>query len=299
METCQKKRDAPTRTQDGWFCILLPRCYRKRPRHENLLRSEYVVRGRIAVADEFRLQYAALQEDWNNRKMAKECTPDEMSTLMGGRRARRWRNEKALRDLAGPMSAEHMASLFSPAPFGVQYDSAWTVAMHPDNLPLWEEFISIDMDEESTVLAKARTKSCSTRDPLRESRNSWQRMGSRYRRILCRAAAHEPSLVKCLEDVIVQFDYSLKEERVVRFDSRFERLIFQGLCDYHDVFHRTSNVIGDSAQVCVWTRRWENLDLLMRIPCIEFLAHIGKIDPEAPMTKSEGYEQGWVVLNGH
>lgn len=299
METCQRERESTTQTQDGWWCTLLARCYLGRPGHEKFLRSECVMRERIKIVDEFRSRCSACQEDWNSRKMAKECTPDEMSTLMGGRRARRWRNEKALRDLAGPMSAEHMASLFSPAPFGVQYDSAWTVAMHPDNLPLWEEFISIDMDEESTVLAKTRTKPCSTRDPLCESRNSWQRMGSRYRRILCRAATHEPFLVKRLEDVIIQFDYSLKEEQVVQFDSRFERLIFQGLCDYHDAFYRTSNVVGDSAQVGVWTRRWQNLDLLTRIPCTDFLAHIGKIDPGAPMSESEGYEQGWVVLNGH
>jgi len=195
------------------------------------------------------------------------------------------------------MSAEHMASLFSPVPFGMQYDSAWTVAMHPDNLPLWEDFISIDMDEESIVLGTDRTEQCSKRDSLYEARLCWQRMGSRYRRVLCRAATHEPSLVKRLEEVIVQFDYSLKQELMIDFESRFERLIFNGLCDYHDVFYHTSNFVGDSAQVRVRTRKWQNLDALARVPCTEFLVHIGKIDPESTMLEPKSFVQGWAVLN--
>lgn len=215
-------------------------------------------------------------EDWNSRKTAKSCTEEDMSPV-GGRRARRWRNEKELRDLAGPMSAEHMASLFSPVPFGISYDSMWTVAMHPENYSVWENFISIGMDEESLALKSFARKETAPRDHYSGARRNWQRMGSRGRRIVCRAATCEPGLVKRLEDAILQFDFSLEGRHSMLFDSRFERLLCNGLCDYHGLSYETTFLEGEDAEMTLWHPRRRVVGMDGRITCTEFLVHIGKI----------------------
>lgn len=70
---------------------------------------------------------------------------------VGGRRRRRFLNDKLLRDLAGPMSANDMASLFAPAPFGEVKESALSVLMREQGA-LWSHFLSIDYDKQSNVL---------------------------------------------------------------------------------------------------------------------------------------------------
>lgn len=196
---------------------------------------------------------------------------------VGGRRARRWRNEKELRDLAGPMSAEHMASLFSPVPFGISYDSMWTVAMRPENFSVWENFISIGMDEESLTLKSLARKQTVPKDRFSGARRNWQRMGSRGRHIVCRAATCEPELVKRLEDNILQFDFSCQERHTMPFDSRFERLLCYGLCDYHGLSYETTLLEGEDAVMTLWHPRRGLLGLDGRITCTDFLVHIGKI----------------------
>lgn len=70
---------------------------------------------------------------------------------VGMRRRRRFLNDKLLRDLAGPMSAGDMASLFAPAPFGVVRESALSTIMQQQG-SLWSHFLSIDYDKQTSVL---------------------------------------------------------------------------------------------------------------------------------------------------
>ncbi|KAG1662014.1 hypothetical protein FOA52_009503 [Chlamydomonas sp. UWO 241] len=74
---------------------------------------------------------------------------------VGARRRRRWLNEKHLRDLAGPLTAADMNSLFTPVPFGVVRDSPLTqIREDPDAAAVWDSFRNIDPEKEARVLQK-------------------------------------------------------------------------------------------------------------------------------------------------
>lgn len=65
---------------------------------------------------------------------------------------RRWLNDKLLRDMAGALTAQDMASLFKPVPFGEQRASAWERAARPEHAVLWDLFRTLDMDKQGRVL---------------------------------------------------------------------------------------------------------------------------------------------------
>ena len=74
---------------------------------------------------------------------------------VGQRRQRRWLNDKLLRDMAPPLTAKDMESLFKPAPFGdTGYVSAFTLAAAPEHAALWDLFRSVDSDKQNRVLLK-------------------------------------------------------------------------------------------------------------------------------------------------
>lgn len=89
---------------------------------------------------------------------ASDLEAAELAALerVGGRRRRRFLNDKLLRDLAGPMSAHDMASLFAPAPFGEVKESALSVLIREQG-SLWSHFLSIDFDKQTNVLEVWRT----------------------------------------------------------------------------------------------------------------------------------------------
>ena len=88
---------------------------------------------------------------------ASDLEAAELAALerVGGRRRQRFLNDKLLRDLAGPMSASDMASLFVPAPFGEVRESALSVLMREQG-SLWSHFLSIDYDKQANVLQVLR-----------------------------------------------------------------------------------------------------------------------------------------------
>jgi hypothetical protein len=64
-------------------------------------------------------------------------------------------NEKTLRDLAGPLSAADMTSLFHPAPFGHVHESPLQqISEDAAAAAVWDSFRSIDPDKERRVLEK-------------------------------------------------------------------------------------------------------------------------------------------------
>lgn len=72
---------------------------------------------------------------------------------VGHRRRRRWLNDKALRDMAGHMTAHDMEHQFKPIPFGAEPPaSAFMEAMSSENVVTWDGFRNIDMDKEARVL---------------------------------------------------------------------------------------------------------------------------------------------------
>lgn len=73
----------------------------------------------------------------------------------GLRRRRRWLNDKVLRDIAGPMTAQDMHDQFHPVPFGsAGPPSAFALAATAEVAPLWDKFRNIDADKQAAVLQR-------------------------------------------------------------------------------------------------------------------------------------------------
>eukprot|EP00887_Chlorella_sp_A99_P006276 scaffold3.g6276.t1 len=84
-----------------------------------------------------------------------EAAEAQALARVGQRKARRWMNDRLLREMCGHLTAAEMAALFQPAPWGERgVASVFSQATSPQHIQLWELFRSVDMDRESRVLLK-------------------------------------------------------------------------------------------------------------------------------------------------
>ena len=83
---------------------------------------------------------------------------------VGRERRRRFLNDKLLRDMAGPLTARDMESLFKPAPFGESnHTTPLQQALEPENATIWDLFRNIDFDKQNRLLkvqSYARLDNC-------------------------------------------------------------------------------------------------------------------------------------------
>jgi hypothetical protein len=109
--------------------------------------------GKEAHAQEMmRLMSRTMQQD-ETQQLVDLAELRALQTV-GTRRRRRWLNERALRDLSGPLTAEDMHALWAPPPFGVIKESP--LQQLRDNkaaFAIWDSgFRSIDHDRQQRVL---------------------------------------------------------------------------------------------------------------------------------------------------
>lgn len=72
---------------------------------------------------------------------------------VGRERRRRFLNDKLLRDMAGPLTARDMESLFKPAPFGESnHSTPLQQILEPENATIWDLFRNIDFDKQNRLL---------------------------------------------------------------------------------------------------------------------------------------------------
>lgn len=160
----------------------------------------------------------------------------------GKRKVRRWRNERLLRDLAGPLDAISIGSLYAPPPWGEKTEATvlekvtavdFDYGMITD-MSAWEPFRnSVDMDKQDKLLSRAK------RSPLPKSAavTAWQSVDRSARCALRRTAGW--SLVRELEDKLIDFQQKLdgelieQEEIQIPLDTAFERMLLHGLCQFH------------------------------------------------------------------
>uniref|UniRef100_A0A383VNR7 R3H domain-containing protein n=1 Tax=Tetradesmus obliquus TaxID=3088 RepID=A0A383VNR7_TETOB len=188
----------------------------------------------------------------------------------GHRRRRRWLNEKVLRDMAGPMSAQDMQSQFSPVPFGsYPPPSAFASAMAPEHLPLWEHFRNIDLDKQDKVLQRweqhnqeqqqqqqqqHRPGTLITRHEQQEAAaaaalDRWRAVSRSARSALKKANVHsvlelEMQLLQLLEQP------DPHAEQLLELPDGFARLLVHGLAEFHGLLSST-RVVSGSKLVCV------------------------------------------------
>lgn len=179
---------------------------------------------------------------------------------VGARRRRRWLNDKLLRDMAGPLTAMDMESLFKPVPFGFTgYESALTQACAPQNAAVWSHFININPDKEKRVLQKweAHIQEMSSHAdrsdlPTYRALQSWSRVPRKLRSALKSAGPHP---VAELEAQLLQMLDAEGEVSEVHLElGPFERLLGHGIAEFHGLVSISRDGADGSRELVVRRR---------------------------------------------
>jgi R3H-associated N-terminal domain len=194
---------------------------------------------------------------------------------VGQRRQRRWLNDKLLRDMAPPLTAKDMESLFKPAPFGdTGYVSAFTLAAAPEHAPLWDLFRSVDSDKQNRVLLKWEEHVKELRAEVNNMHHNeggnikkaepalvaataalqgWAAVGPRGRKALRRAPRGcaeeiEAPILRLVED-------SVENEVVLELDDGFQRLLAHSIAKFHSLCAQSRDSLDGGKVVVVRKRR--------------------------------------------
>ena len=154
----------------------------------------------------------------------------EAERTMGRRKRRRWANERLLREMAGPLSAEDMASQFAPVPFGTpRPTSALESAVRGGGL-LLERVLRPD-EEEERLLAAARAGP-SPRRPAPPAGGGWGAVKRKNREALATAPT---ALVRQLEEGLFSALASRGREPVLDVEEAYQRLLLYGIAQFHGI----------------------------------------------------------------
>eukprot|EP00892_Ulva_mutabilis_P001272 jgi/Ulvmu1/11145/UM071_0029.1 len=161
---------------------------------------------------------------------------------LGARSRLRWANDRLLRQLAGPMTAQDMVNLFSPPPFGESKESALQEALRaaPD---LWGRLRNVDMDKEALMLQKWREHNATHRRGGKQvllaggcrgnaanAVAAWSSVGRKGRAALRKLDIHR---VHVLEEHVGQFMAAGDAEAAIKLEDGFERCAMHGLAAFH------------------------------------------------------------------
>ena len=152
----------------------------------------------------------------------------EAERTMGRRKRRRWANERLLREMAGPLTAEEMASQFAPVPFGTpRPTSALESAVRGGGL-LLERVLRPD-EEGERLLAAARA---GPRRPAPQPGGGWGAVKWKNREALATAPT---ALVRQLEEGLFSALASRGREPVLDVEEAYQRLLLYGIAQFHGI----------------------------------------------------------------
>ena len=240
---------------------------------------------------------------------ASEAELAELRALqsVGTRRRRRWLNERALRELAGPLTADDMQALFLPPPFGVIresplqqlldnkaaasiWDSFRTIEHHRQErvLEVWAEHNkSLKNKKEGTNRVQGEEELSKITNPnlanAQEALTRWGRVSQQGRAALRKA--HVQSVL-ALEMKVVEGG----EEDII-VENGFGRLLVHSLCVFHGLHSVTrkdkSSVTIRKGHECPPPSIIMCCDVL---GCLEELRILSKIDSLSPLLLSRYIE---------
>lgn len=214
---------------------------------------------------------------------------------VGTRRRRRWLNERALRELAGPLTVDDMRLLWAPPPFGVVRDSA--LQQLRDNkaaYAIWDSgFRNIDHDRQERVLevwaehnrtlkSKREGRGQAQDDNQREGEeapkpsdpnlvsaqlalNSWGRISQQGRAALRNAHIHS---VLGLELRVME----VQDEEDIVVDNGFGRLLIHSLASFHGL-----HSVASKDKTTVTIRRHHQDQKPLQIMCCDILGCLGEL----------------------
>lgn len=223
--------------------------------HDWLSASAYV-RGadqtaRVVSKKKHRSKRNSGVSDFENERLEAEQKIRVLWKL-SNRHYRRWMNDRLLRELAPPLDATEIGSLFAPPPWGeksvaspFERVSAFGEGSAHD-VAAWEPFRNnVDMDAEANALQHR------TRHRGKLGNNAalvaWQGVSHRSRDVLRRSSSWH--LVNLFEEKILDF---LKEmERggssflLLDVDDAYHRMLIHGICEFHCLSSKTISNMED------------------------------------------------------
>ncbi|KAH7291125.1 hypothetical protein KP509_29G001600 [Ceratopteris richardii] len=183
---------------------------------------------------------------------------------VSNRNYRRWMNDRLLRELAPPLDAQEIGSLFAPPPWGeksVQSPFARVIACGEDfenDKVAWEPFRNnVDMDMEARVLQQSTRESnkviCKEGQKHKAALRAWQGVSHKYRDILRRRSSWH--LISLFEEKIISFLEEVVSGRseylYFNVEDAYHRLLIHGLCEFHGLVSKTiSNIESDGSIGC-------------------------------------------------
>lgn len=177
---------------------------------------------------------------------------------LSNRHYRRWMNDRLLRELAPPLDAQEIGSLFAPPPWGEKSIASpfeRVTALGESSaydMAAWEPFRNnVDMDAEAKALqhrARPQAKK-QDNDILRHDAAlaAWRSVSHRSRDALRRCSSWH--LVEAFEEKILDF---LKEMKtgganllVLEVDDSYHRMLLHGICEFHGLLSQTTSNMED------------------------------------------------------
>eukprot|EP00252_Welwitschia_mirabilis_P027198 TRINITY_DN9266_c0_g2_i1.p1 TRINITY_DN9266_c0_g2~~TRINITY_DN9266_c0_g2_i1.p1 ORF type:complete len:290 (+),score=56.12 TRINITY_DN9266_c0_g2_i1:264-1133(+) len=185
---------------------------------------------------------------------------------VSNRRYCRWVNERLLRDLAPPLDADEIDTLFAPPPWGQR--SVLTplerITGAGDNcvsdMAAWEPFRNnVDMDKEAHML-ETLSKGTQKEDQKHHTgveavTKAWKKV-DRQARIALRRHSDLP-LLKIFEERIINFIQNDKDGKVLilEVEDKFHRLLLHGICEFYGLSSKTVTETKEVEGVFVFVSR--------------------------------------------
>lgn len=174
------------------------------------------------------------------------------SSKLGRRRYRRWANDNMLKELAPPLTAYEIGTLFAPPPWGEKNVASpfENLMSSTHDMAVWEPFRNnVDMDVQAKVLQQEVHKRSNLGGLNKEGKQSAAMIAwSRVERNLRAALRRNPSspMVLELEEQLVRFIHGEDKELVIAVDTPYDRLLLHGLSQFHGLRSNTVQMAGDA-----------------------------------------------------
>ncbi|KAL3682342.1 hypothetical protein R1sor_000364 [Riccia sorocarpa] len=176
---------------------------------------------------------------------------NEAAIKVSKRRYRRWLNDRLLRELAPPLEASEIASLFAPPPWGEKsavtpLERVTGAGPSPvEDAAGWEPFRHIDMDLQAKFLEAERTrtmKASTTSSKQASAMEAWKQVEHTAREALRRNS--QSPLLEIYEEKLLAYLSEIEEgkddkELVLEVEIPFHRLLLHGLSQFHGLTSRT------------------------------------------------------------
>ncbi|KAG6541453.1 hypothetical protein Mapa_017125 [Marchantia paleacea] len=175
----------------------------------------------------------------------------EASIKVSKRRYRRWLNDRLLRELAPPLEASEIASLFAPPPWGEKsaispLERVTGAGPSPiQDAAGWEPFRHIDMDLQAKLLRSDRPRSMNGSNGTGKQTSAMEawRQVERTARDALRRNSQSP-LLELFEEKLLAYLSEIEEgdngkELVLEVEAPFHRLLLHGLSQYYGLTSRT------------------------------------------------------------